>query len=204
MDVVVGDDGVARCSWGASTSDYLAYHDAEWGFGVTDDNRLFEKICLEGFQSGLSWLTILRKRDNFRDAFAGFDIERVAGFGERDVERLRADAGIVRHEGKIRSTINNAQRAIELVNEHGSLARFFWPYATFSDDPVMDVPALTDTSTMMSKLLKRSGWSFVGPTTIYAFMQAMGLVNDHVAACEARDLAEASRRAAGRSVGFGP
>ena len=201
MDTVTGADGVTRCGWGASTPDYAVYHDTEWGFGVSDDQRLFEKICLEGFQSGLSWLTILRKRDNFRAAFAGFDIERVAGFGEDDVERLLADAGIVRHQGKIRSTINNARRAIELIDEHGSLAGFFWPHATFADEPVTAVPAITDTSTMLSKQLKRMGWSFVGPTTMYAFMQAMGLVNDHVGACDRWQSAETSRRAVARAVG---
>ena len=200
MDVAVGDDGVARCAWGGSTPDYARYHDTEWGFGVTDDTRLFEKLCLEGFQSGLSWLTILRKRDNFRAAFAGFDIEAVAGFGESDVERLLGDAGIVRHQGKIRSTINNAGRAIEMIEAHGSIAEFFWPHATFSDLPATTVPAITDTSAMLSKQLKQAGWSFVGPTTMYAFMQAMGLVNDHIGECAVRDEAERSRRSAADSV----
>lgn len=200
MDVVTGEDGLARCGWGTSTPDYAAYHDTEWGFGVIDDTRLFEKICLEGFQSGLSWLTILRKRQNFRTGFAGFDIETVAGFGERDVTRLLGDVGIVRHQGKIRSTINNAARAIELIEQHGSIAEFFWPYATFSDTPATDVPAITETSTMLSKQLKQAGWSFVGPTTMYAFMQAMGLVNDHIGRCTVRDEAERSRRAAAESV----
>jgi DNA-3-methyladenine glycosylase I len=201
MEIVTGPDGVARCGWGASTDDYVAYHDDEWGVGVADDRRLFEKICLEGFQSGLSWLTILRKRDNFRAAFADFDIDAVAAFGEDDVERLLGDAGIVRHQGKIRSTINNAARARALIAEHGSLAAYFWPHATFLDEPVTDVPAVTDTSTRLSKSLKRAGWSFVGPTTMYAFMQAMGLVNDHVAGCDAWEPAEVARRAAARSVG---
>jgi DNA-3-methyladenine glycosylase I len=202
--VTTGDDGVTRCAWGASTADYAEYHDTEWGVGVSDDARLFEKICLEGFQSGLSWLTILRKREHFRAAFAGFDIDRVAEFGERDVERLLGDAGIVRHQGKIRSTINNAQRARELIDEYGSLAGFFWPHATFNDEPVTEVPAITDVSTALSKQLKRAGWSFVGPTTMYAFMQAMGLVNDHVAGCDLREPAEASRRAVARSMGIDP
>ena len=204
MNLVIGEDGVARCSWGASTPDYAEYHDTEWGFGVTDDTRLFEKICLEGFQSGLSWLTILRKREHFRSAFAGFDIETVASFGEGDVERLLGDAGIVRHEGKIRSTINNAARAGELVQRHGSLAAFFWPHARFSEDPVKEVPAITDTSTMLSKELKRTGWSFVGPTTMYAFMQAMGLVNDHITGCACREPAERSRRSSATRIGCGP
>lgn len=200
--IVTGDDGVARCGWGASTPDYADYHDHEWGVGVSDDTRLFEKLCLEGFQSGLSWLTILRKRDNFRAAFAGFDIDAVARFGEADVERLLGDAGIVRHQGKIRSTINNAQRARELIAEHGSIAAFFWPHATFIDEPVTEVPAITPTSTMLSKQLKRAGWSFVGPTTCYAFMQAMGLVNDHLPGCDAWERAERSRRAVARSLGI--
>jgi DNA-3-methyladenine glycosylase I len=201
MEVVTGEDGIARCWWGASPPEYAAYHDTEWGFGVTDDVRLFEKICLEGFQSGLSWLTILRKRDNFRLAFAGFDPHEVASFGDRDVRRLLADAGIVRHEGKIRSTINNAARAVELIDEHGSLASYFWQHATFEDEPPTEIPATTETSTRLAKDLKRAGWTFVGPTTIYAFMQAMGLVNDHLAGCSVRDEAEASRRAAASSTG---
>jgi DNA-3-methyladenine glycosylase I len=201
MDLVMGDDGQPRCSWGTSTPDYVRYHDTEWGFGVTSDVRLFEKVCLEGFQSGLSWLTILRKREGFRTAFAGFEPEAVAGFGERDVERLLSDAAIVRHQGKIRSTINNAARAVEMIEQHGSLAAFFWPHATFSDDAPSGIPALTETSTMLSKRLKQLGWSFVGPTTMYAFMQAMGLVNDHIAGCCVRDDAEISRRAAAASLG---
>jgi DNA-3-methyladenine glycosylase I len=202
MECVTGPDGVDRCGWGASSDDYVAYHDDEWGVGVVDDHRLFEKICLEGFQSGLSWLTILRKRANFRAAFADFDIDRVAAFGERDVERLLGDAGIVRHQGKIRSAINNAGRARELVDAHGSLAAYFWPHATFLDEPVVDVPATTETSTWLSKSLKQAGWSFVGPTTMYAFMQAMGLVNDHVAGCDLWEPTEASRRRVARSLGI--
>ncbi len=204
MDLVIGDDGQPRCSWGTSTVDYVAYHDSEWGFGATSDQRLFEKICLEGFQSGLSWLTILRKRENFRAAFAGFDPPAVAEFGEDDVDRLLTDAGIVRHQGKIRSTINNAQRALEMIDEHGSLAGYFWPYADFDAGPPVDVPAITEVSTMLSKRLKRSGWSFVGPTTVYAFMQAMGLVNDHLEGCSTREQAESSRRDAAFAIGFGP
>ena len=199
MDVVPGEDGKIRCKWGASTADYVAYHDTEWGFGVADDHRLLEKLCLEGFQSGLSWLTILRKRDNFRAAFAGFDPNLVARFGEPDVARLLADAGIVRHQGKIRSTINNANRAIEIAEEFGSLASYVWPHATFGGPPT-EIPALTDVSTAISKDLKRRGWSFVGPTTIYAFMQAMGLVNDHLDGCWVRDEAERGRRAAHAAV----
>jgi DNA-3-methyladenine glycosylase I len=195
MNLVEGDDGRLRCGWGTSTPEYVAYHDTEWGFGVTDDHRLFEKLCLEGFQSGLSWLTILRKRENFRAAFAGFDPVAVAAFGEHDVDRLLADSGIVRHQGKIRSTINNANRALEIGDEFGSLAAYVWPYATFGAAPT-DIPPLTDTSTAISKDLKRRRWSFVGPTTVYAFMQAMGLVNDHLDGCWVRDAAEHGRRTA--------
>jgi DNA-3-methyladenine glycosylase I len=195
MDLVIGDDGQTRCWWGASTPDYQSYHDEEWGFGVTDDRRLFEKICLEGFQSGLSWLTILRKRENFRAAFAEFDPVLIARFGEEEVHRLLGDAGIVRHQGKIRSTINNAARALELIDEYGSLAAYFWPHATSGPAPT-EIPAITEGSTALSSDLKRRGWTFVGPTTIYAFMQAMGLVNDHLAGCVVRDAAERARSAA--------
>ncbi len=191
MEVVVGDDGVARCWWGAEPEIYQIYHDEEWGRPTTDDHRLFEKVCLEGFQAGLSWLTILRKRENFREAFAGFDPTRVAEFDEPDVARLLSDAGIVRHQGKIRSTINNAQRALDLIEEHGSLSNYFWSWAEDERPAPTEIPATTPTSVALSKDLKKCGWSFVGPTTIYAFMQAMGLVNDHLAGCDAR---EACRR----------
>jgi len=200
MQIAIGEDGVARCAWGASTADYLAYHDTEWGFGAVDDHRLFEKVCLEGFQAGLSWLTILRKREGFRAAFAGFDPVAVAEFDESDVERLLGDAGIVRHGGKIRSTVNNAHRALELIAEHGSLARYFWAFADLDDSPPESIEAHTETSRRLSKALKMAGWSFVGPTTIYAFMQAMGLVNDHGVGCDARAPAQRSRVAAASSV----
>jgi DNA-3-methyladenine glycosylase I len=198
--LVPGPDGGARCAWGASTPDYLAYHDTEWGFPVHDDTRLFEKLCLEGFQAGLSWLTILRKRPAFRAAFAGFDPARVARFGARDVRRLLADAGIVRHRGKIESTINNARRALALVEEHGSLDRYLWQFEPpASERPrrltwaaVRAMPT-TPTSTALARDLRRRGWTFVGPTTVYAFMQAMGLVNDHVEGCIIRAAAEAAR-----------
>ncbi|MEM6710785.1 MAG: DNA-3-methyladenine glycosylase I [Pseudomonadota bacterium] len=179
-----------RCFWVTDDPLYIAYHDHEWGRPMSDDTRLFEKICLEGFQSGLSWLTILKKRENFRAAFDGFDFTRVARYDETDVERLLGDAGIVRHQGKIRSTINNAARALELVDEAGSLAAFFWRYippleerpARNTKEAVMAL-AKTPTSTRLSKDLKKRGWTFVGPTTAYAFMQAMGLVNDHEEDC---------------------
>jgi DNA-3-methyladenine glycosylase I len=205
MEVVIGADGVARCWWGDSTPEYRAYHDGEWGFGVTDDHRLFEKLCLEGFQSGLSWLTILRKREAFRDAFAGFDPELVASFGDDDVARLLADASIVRHEGKIRAAITNAGRALELTREHGSLAAFFWAWADPPGRPApSEIPSITDASTALSRDLKRRGWAYVGPTTTYAFMQAMGLVDDHLAGCDARDSAERSRAAAIARMGLPP
>jgi DNA-3-methyladenine glycosylase I len=198
--LTLGEDGIARCWWAGSDPLYVAYHDAEWGFPVRDDRRLFEKICLEGFQAGLSWLTILRKRENFRRAFAGFDFERVARFGARDVERLLLDAGIVRHRGKIESAIGNARRAIELADQAGSLAAYFW---SWEPDPRSRPKRMTRAALMklatspesvaLSKDLKRRGWTFVGPTTIYAFMQAMGLVNDHLEGCAVRDRAEAAR-----------
>jgi len=179
-----------RCWWCGDDDLYVAYHDAEWGYPVADDRRLFEKVCLEGFQAGLSWLTILRKRDGFRDAFANFEFERVARFKARDVERLVGNAAIVRHRGKIESTINNAHRAQELAGEFGSLAAYFWRWepapaarpARITREVLAAMPTSAE-SVAMSKDLKRRGWTFVGPTTIYAFMQAMGLVNDHVHAC---------------------
>lgn len=200
MEVVAGDDGVRRCWWGIEPVIYRDYHDTEWGFGVTDDHRLFEKLCLEGFQSGLSWLTILRKRDSFRTAFAGFDPCTVAGFGEDDVIRLMADAAIVRHQGKIRSTINNAARALELIDEAGSLASYFWRHAELDTTAPSDIPATTEASIALAKDLKKRGWTFVGPTTVYAFMQAMGLVNDHLSGCDARDSAERARSDAASSI----
>jgi DNA-3-methyladenine glycosylase I len=191
--VIVGDDGVARCWWGMGDDAYQVYHDSEWGFPQGDDIRLFEKVCLEGFQSGLSWLTILRKRENFRSAFAGFDPAVVAEFGPADIDRLLADAGIVRHRGKIEATINNAGRTLELTEEFGSLAAYFWSYEPQRRVPPRDIPAATEVSTALSKDLKARGWKFVGPTTAYAFMQAMGLVNDHLEGCDARVSAEEAR-----------
>lgn len=194
MEVVVGEDGVARCWWGVEPEIYRFYHDNEWGRPTTEDPLLFEKLCLEGFQAGLSWLTILRKRENFRNAFDGFEPERVAAYDDSDVKRLLADAGIVRHEGKIRSTINNASRALDLADEHGSLRSYFWSWAPDPGPAPIEIPAVTETSTALSKDLKKRGWTFVGPTTVYAFMQAMGLVNDHLEGCHVRDLSEAQRR----------
>ena len=183
----VGSDGVTRCWWCGDDQFYMQYHDDEWGHPVTGDVRLFEKLCLEGFQSGLSWLTILRKRENFRAAFAGFDIARVAAFDDGDVQRLLADAGIVRHRGKIASTINNAGRALALRDEFGSIFDYvsqYRPTRTSRLTVDSEMPATCPESVAMSKDMKRRGWSFVGPTTMYAFMQAMGLVNDHIEGCE--------------------
>jgi DNA-3-methyladenine glycosylase I len=190
-----GSDGRRRCWWGGSTPDYLAYHDEEWGRPVRDDRGLYERMVLEGFQSGLSWLTILRKRENFRAAFAGFDIETVAGFGERDVARLLADAGIVRHRGKIEAAIANAVAARAMHAGGESLAELIWSYAPTGGRHAPrspdDLPAITPESTALSKELKRRGFRFVGPTTAYATMQACGLVNDHLAGCWVRAEVEA-------------
>jgi DNA-3-methyladenine glycosylase I len=194
------EEGACRCAWCRATPAYRAYHDSEWGFPVKDDRRLFEKICLEGFQSGLSWLTILNKRDAFRNGFANFEIDEMAGFKDKDVERLVNDAGIVRHRGKIVSAINNAARAIELRDECGSLAAYFW---RMEPDPATRPKRVTrkallemttsPESVALSKDLKKRGWSFVGPTTVYAFMQAMGLVNDHIEGCATREKALQAR-----------
>jgi DNA-3-methyladenine glycosylase I len=196
--IIVGDDGVARCWWAGSAPEYRAYHDSEWGFPVADDVRLFEKLSLEAFQAGLSWLTILRKRDAFRRAFAGFEFERIARFGERDIARLLADAEIVRHRGKIEAVINNARRATELVQTEGSLAQYVWRFAPEERGGRIDRArlaelALSTDSKALAKDLKRRGWRFLGPTTVYAFMQAMGLVNDHLDGCDVRVSAEGAR-----------
>ncbi|NHZ71126.1 MAG: DNA-3-methyladenine glycosylase I [Proteobacteria bacterium] len=188
-----GPDGLVRCWWGDGDAEYAAYHDTEWGYPQGDDIRLFEKVCLEGFQSGLSWLTILRKRENFRSAFAGFDPAVVALFDEADVQRLLQDAGIVRHRGKIEATINNAARTLEMRDEFGTLAAYFWSYEPDRSGAPTEIPATTDVSVALSLDLKKRGWKFVGPTTMYALMQAMGLVNDHLAGCYARPLVERAR-----------
>lgn len=190
-----------RCWWPGEDELYIRYHDEEWGRPVTDDRRLFEKICLEGFQSGLSWITILRKRDNFRKAFRNFDPAAVARFSARDVQRLLKDAGIIRHRGKIESTINNAKRALELIDEKGSLAAYFWSWEPESSKrpkkisrETLKTMSITEQSTALSKDLKKRGWTFVGPTTCYAFMQAMGLVNDHIDDCHVRAEIERERK----------
>lgn len=193
--IIDGADGKPRCAWSASAPEFDAYHDSEWGFPVADDTRLFEKLCLESFQSGLSWRTILAKRENFRAAFCGFDIDAVAAFDEGDVERLLADAGIVRHRGKINAVINNAARAQEIVAREGSLAAFVWRYEPAEADLAEPQTASTSAASVaLSKDLKKMGWKFVGPTTVYAFMQAMGLINDHAHGCSIRDEARQARR----------
>jgi DNA-3-methyladenine glycosylase I len=186
--------GTTRCWWCAGDPLYIEYHDKEWGFPVDDDIRLFEKICLEGFQAGLSWLTILRKREDFRRAFKDFDFFKVARFNSRSVERLLKDSSIVRHRGKIESTINNAKRAIELVEEFGSLAAFFWQFEPCSNSPREKLVSESADSRLLSKSLKEHGWTFVGPTTVYAFMQAMGMVSDHVEGCFVHSKVDAARR----------
>ncbi len=198
----VGDDGKPRCWWCRADAHYMAYHDTEWGWPVDDDRRLFEKICLEGFQSGLSWLTILRKRENFRAAFHDFDFNKIAQFGERDVKRLLDNTGIVRHRGKIEATINNARRAREMVVEHGTLAAYFWSFEPAAEarpkarsyEAVSQLNSV-DASKALSKDLKTCGWKFVGPTTAYAFMQAMGLVNDHLDGCHVQGAIDKARAA---------
>lgn len=191
-----GPDGRLRCRWCLATSGYLQYHDTEWGFPVSDDRRLFEKLCLEGFQSGLSWRTILEKRQNFRSAFDDFDFQRIASYTAQDEARLLQDAGIVRHRGKIAAVINNARRMQELIDREGSLASFVWRYEP--DAATMPEPATRTTSpesVALSKELKKRGWQFVGPTTLYSFMQAMGLVNDHAPGCATRAQVEQARQA---------
>jgi len=195
------EDGIIRCWWGHDQLDYRHYHDEEWGCPVANDFQLFEKICLEGFQSGLSWLTILRKRENFRKAFANFDFNRIADFGDDDVTRLLQNEGIVRHRGKIEATINNARCALEIVKEFGSLGAYIWEWEPVSPEPHIGkddhdhpLPGITKTSQLLSKDLKKRGWKFFGPTTAYAFMQAMGLVNDHIEGCAYRKVTEMMRQ----------
>ena len=201
ITIIDGPDGKPRCQWCSAAPEFLAYHDTEWGFPVNDDFRLFEKICLESFQSGLSWRTILAKRENFRAAFHHFDFNKIARFTERDVARLLKDEGIVRHRGKIEAAINNAQRAKEMVKLEGSLAAFFWRYEPDTKQLVEPQTVSTSAeSTALSKELKKRGWKFVGPTTAYAFMQAMGLVNDHVEDCVVRAKVERARKSFRRPV----
>ncbi len=201
VSTVDGPDGQPRCGWCGEITEFFPYHDNEWGYPVKDDIRLFEKLCLESFQSGLSWRTILAKRENFRAAFAQFDFNKVAEFDEKDIERLLADAGIVRHRGKIEAVINNAQRAQELVEREGSLAAYFWSFEP--DEKHQSAPqtqSTSEASTDLSKALKKQGWKFVGPTTVYAFMQAMGLINDHLDDCVYRAKVDQARKAFKRPV----
>ncbi len=200
VGLIEGADGRGRCQWSGTDPLYQRYHDFEWGRPMADNVSLFEKLCLEGFQSGLSWITILRKREHFRAAFRGFEIKTVAAFSARDVKRLLEDAGIVRHRGKIESTINNARRALEVIEEHGSLAHFYWSFEPPPQErprridwPTLKTLGQTEASNRLSKALRKRGFSFVGPTTAYAFMQAMGLVNDHVEGCAFRSVVEEER-----------
>jgi len=188
--LITDDDGITRCWWGNEPSDYKDYHDNEWGRPTKKDFQLFEKICLEGFQSGLSWLTILRKRNNFREAFLNFDFNQISKYNNSNISQLLQNAGIVRHRGKIEATINNAHRAIEIVDEFGSLANYIWKWKPKTNELHVGndkynhpIPSITHTSKLLSNDLKKRGWKFFGPTTAYAFMQAMGLVNDHIVGC---------------------
>ena len=190
----IGDDGLSRCAWPGMDKFYREYHDIEWGVPVADDDGLFERICLEGFQSGLSWITVLRKRDTFREAFANFNIEKVARFGPKDLKRLMGNAGIIRHKGKILATINNAKRAMDIIDEQTSLARYLWAW---EPEPITrkqgSTPSLSDASEALSRDLKSRGWSWVGPTTMYSFMQAVGMVNDHSQTCHVWEKIECER-----------
>jgi DNA-3-methyladenine glycosylase I len=196
--VVRGEDGVSRCWWCDASEQYRAYHDEEWGVPLGADVQLFETLSLEAFQAGLSWLTILRKREGFREAFAGFELATVARFGKRDVTRLLGDSGIVRHRAKIEATINNAARALELVEEEGSLAAYFWRFEPAAPERALDRAALAERALApeaeaLARDLKRRGWKFVGVPTVYAFMQAAGLVNDHLDGCDAHERVERAR-----------
>lgn len=192
---IIGPDGKSRCRWCAAAPEFLGYHDTEWGFPVSDDHRLFEKLCLESFQSGLSWRTILAKRENFRAAFHNFDFDRIARFTQRDIDRLLKDEGIVRHRGKIEAVINNAKQAQVLVKNEGALAAFIWRYEPETNRLEMPQSASTSAESIaLSKELKKRGWKFVGPTTVFAFMQAMGLINDHVHDCVIRAKVERARK----------
>lgn len=199
---IKGPDGKPRCSWCSAAPEFFAYHDIEWGFPVDNDHHLFEKICLESFQSGLSWRTILAKRENFRTAFHNFDFDKISRFSERDIKRLLKDEGIVRHRGKIEAVINNAKRARELVNQEGSLAAYFWSYEPEPGNFVKPQSVSTSAESIaLSKDLKKMGWKFVGPTTAYAFIQAMGLINDHAMECIIRKKVESARNKFKRPVG---
>lgn len=195
--LIKGEDGLTRCWWHGGDAEYIRYHDEEWGRPVREDVRLFEKMSLEGFQAGLSWLTILRKRENFRKAFAGFDYKKIAKFNEQDIDRLLADCGIIRHRGKIEAVINNAQKLPAVIDEHGSFAAYIWlfePGRTEKRTDRTDIPGQTLESQALSKDLKKRGFKFVGPTTMYALMQAMGMVNDHLKGCHCHGEIEKIRR----------
>ena len=190
-----GTDGVSRCTWPGDDELYVQYHDQEWGYPEGNDKKLFEKICLEGFQAGLAWITILRKRELFREAFSNFDFNKISKYGEKEVQTLKSNAGIVRHEGKIRSVINNSHRAKELITEKGSLKNYFWHFSQFvTDGPYDKIPAKTALSEVISKDLKDRGWTWVGPTTVYSFMQATGIVNDHHLECDIHKIVQSKRK----------
>ncbi|WP_070965725.1 DNA-3-methyladenine glycosylase I [Vibrio sonorensis] len=193
-ELFVAEDGRPRCRWCGGAPEFVGYHDNEWGFPVDNDQRLFEKICLESFQSGLSWRTILAKRENLRAAFCGFDFFQLVNFDESDVERLLLDKGIIRHRGKIEAVLNNAKRAVEMVEECGSLAGFFWSFEPKTDYPDPQTRTTSEEAKALAKVLKKRGWKFVGPTTAFAFMQAMGLINDHSLQCVTREKAALARR----------
>jgi len=195
MTVFVGPDGQPRCRWSGAAPEFLDYHDREWGFPVSDDIRLFENLCLESFQSGLSWRTILNKRAGFRAAFDGFDFHKIARYDAGDIDRLLSDENIVRHRGKITAVINNAARAVDMVDAEGSLAAFFWGFEPKPEE--LGAPQTQSTnvsSAALARELKRRGWKFLGPTTVFAFMQAMGLINDHSEGCAIRTAADDARR----------
>ena len=199
--VTLGADGVVRCAWPGDDELYVQYHDQEWGYPEGNDMKLFEKICLEGFQAGLAWITILRKREHFREAFSSFDFNKVSRYGEKEIQALKSNADIVRHEGKIRSVINNAHRAIELITEQGSLKNYFWYFSQFvTDGPYEEIPAQTALSEAISKDLKDRGWTWVGPTTVYSLMQATGIVNDHHRECDLHKIIQSKRESFMRSL----
>ena len=199
--ITIGADGAARCAWPGDDELYVQYHDQEWGYPEGNDNKLFEKICLEGFQAGLAWITILRKREHFREAFSSFDFNKISIYGEKELHILKSNAGIVRHEGKIRSVINNAHRAKELISEKGSLKNYFWYFSQFvTDGPYDEIPAKTALSEVISKDLKDRGWTWVGPTTVYSFMQATGIVNDHHLECHIHKIVQSERESFMKSL----
>ena len=199
--ITIDANGVSRCAWPGNDELYIEYHDKEWGYPEGNDKKLFEKICLEGFQAGLAWITILRKREHFREAFSNFDFNKISKYGEKEIQVLKGNAGIVRHEGKIRSVINNSHRAKELISEKGSLKNYFWYFSQFVTEGLYDeIPAKTSLSEAISKDLKNRGWTWVGPTTVYSFMQATGIVNDHHLECGIHRIVQSDRESFMKSL----